>query len=263
MKHKQLIIVGLWLLLGVIALLAVWRWWGESVYFGSTSKAKKSPDIVAKNRSESVLSSQSFEAENFKEQRHNQFFSLKKGRKFVYLSKGKSPQERIEVVITDEKKTVMGVETIVVNDKVWIGEELVEDTNDWYVSDKWGNVWYFGEAVDNFENGVVVNHDGSWEAGVDGAAPGIMMPADPKTGEVYRQEYYESRAEDMGEVMALNQEVSLKAGKFKGCLQTRDWSRIEKNLNEFKFYCPEVGWWVLEETVDSPEERVELVSVIP
>ena len=73
----------------------------------------------------------------------------------------------------------MGVTTLVIRDQQWLNGQLVEETREWVAQDKDGNVWYFGESVDQYENGKLTSHDGSWEAGVDGAKPGILMLNDP------------------------------------------------------------------------------------
>ena len=70
-------------------------------------------------------------------------------------------------------------------DRVWLDEELIEETFDWYAQDKEGNVWYMGEDSKEYENGKVVSTEGSWEVGVDGAKPGIMMEANPQVGHSY------------------------------------------------------------------------------
>ena len=90
----------------------------------------------------------------------------------------------------------------------------VEITDDWYAQDKDGNVWYLGEAVRNFENGKFVDREGSFEAGVDGAEPGVVMPADPVPGLSYRQEYYKGEAEDKGEVITVGEERVEVPGRF-------------------------------------------------
>ncbi|MBI2984929.1 MAG: hypothetical protein HYY50_04890 [Candidatus Kerfeldbacteria bacterium] len=192
---------------------------------------------------------------------NNRFFTLVPGQKFSYQNSAAGSNERIETEVTNEIKTVMDVATVEVRDRAWVDNQLAEDTRDWYAQAKNGDVWYFGEAVDNYENGKLKNHDGSWEVGIDGAKPGIVMLANPKVGDRYRQEYYAGIAEDMGDVVALEQTVRVPSGTFDHCLQTRDWSVVEKSLNEYKYYCPQVGFVVLEESVKGGEEQVELVNV--
>ena len=159
----------------------------------------------------------------------------------------------------DEKRIVLGVTTTFVWDRVWLNNELIEETYDWFAQDKDGNVWYFGEDSKEYENGKVASTYGSWEAGIDGAKPGIMMEANPKVGDSYEQEYYEGEAEDMGDVIALAETVTVPYGTFENCLKTRDCSKIENNLNEYKYYSSEIGGVVLEVGVSSGD-RVELID---
>jgi hypothetical protein len=106
-----------------------------------------------------------------------------------------------------------------------------------------------------------VNHAGSWEAGVDGAKPGIIMKANPRVGDTYRQEYYQGRAEDMGTIVATDKKITVSYGTLENCLQIRDWSMIEPD-NEYKYYCPAIGFLALEEAVGGGPQA-ELVSVSP
>ena len=190
----------------------------------------------------------------------NPYLSFPVGKKMIYEGETEEGLERIEVYVTDEVKYVMGVKTRVVWDRVWLDDELIEDTKDWYAQDDEGNVWYFGE--DSFEllGGEIINHAGSWEAGVDGALPGIVMFANPKVGEEYRQEYYEDVAEDMGEVLSFGERVTTPYGVLSGCLQTRDFTPLEPDVDEHKYYCLQVGGVALEVVLED-DERVELISV--
>jgi hypothetical protein len=188
---------------------------------------------------------------------NNRYFTLKPGTKFTF--KDNSGNELVEEAVTNETKTVMGVPVVVVRVRDWRNGVLREDTRDWYAQDKAGNVWYFGETVDNYRDGKVVNHQGSWEAGVDGAKPGIIMPAEPKIGETYRQEYYKGVAEDVATVVALDKKVTVGKRIYEGCLQTSDFSRVSPS-KEYKFYCPEVGFMVLEEPIGAGN-KVELVEI--
>ena len=119
--------------------------------------------------------------------------------------------------------------------------ELIEDTFDWYAQDADGNVWYLGEDTAEFEDGEVTTHAGSFEAGVDGALPGIIMPADPQPGVAYRQEFYEGEAEDNGAILALDQQADTAAGHFDDVLLTADTITIEPNVLEYKLYAPGDG----------------------
>jgi hypothetical protein len=189
----------------------------------------------------------------------NPFFTLVPGTTFTYESETDEGVERIVVEVTEVTKLVaIGVETRIVRDRVYLDNVLVEDTRDWYAQDSDGNVWYFGEDVDNYENGVLKDHHGAWEAGVDGGQPGIIMPANPQVGDKYRQEYYAGEAEDEGEIISVDETVSVPYGDFTGCLQTRDFTKLDPGVEAMKFYCAEVGFTVLELEGDA---RVELIDV--
>jgi len=191
---------------------------------------------------------------------NNKFFALTPGTTLVYESQTHEGVERIEVTVTYEKRNVMGVDTIVVWDRVWLNDELIEDTKDWFAQDLEGNVWYFGEDSKEFEGGQLVGTKGSWEAGIDNAKPGIIMKASPQVGDSYRQEYYSGEAEDMGEVVALGETVSVPYGTFSDCIKTKDWNVLEPGVIEFKYYCPGIGGVVLETNPDY-DEIVELIDV--
>ena len=138
----------------------------------------------------------------------NEYFPLKPGTTFIY----EGGQERDEMAVTSDTKKVMGVECVVVDDRGYEAGKLIEGTFDYYSQDKKGNVWYFGEDTKEYKNGKVVSTKGSWEAGVDGAKPGIIMQAHPKVGQTYRQEYYKGEAEDMAKVLSLNDSVKVPYG---------------------------------------------------
>ncbi len=112
-------------------------------------------------------------------------------------------KSRTTTEVTRDTKKIMGVDTVVVHDTVTLDGKPSEDTFDWYAQDRDGNVWYFGEATKEFTDGKV-DTSGSFEAGVDGAFPGIVMPAHPHVGDKYRQEFAKGVAEDTGEVLSLN-----------------------------------------------------------
>ncbi len=191
---------------------------------------------------------------------NNPFFPLTPGTTFVFRGESDGETERIQVDVTDETKTVLGVPTVVVRDRVWVGDQLVEDTFDWYAQDIEGNVWYFGETSTEYEDGVAVSTAGSWEAGVDGAKSGVIMQANPQTGQSYRQEYYAGEAEDMAEVISQSASVTVPYGSFNGFLVTREWTPLEPGVEEHKYYIPGIGV-VLEQGVKGGSGKVVLVEV--
>lgn len=191
--------------------------------------------------------------EDFLSKIDNKYLTFMPGKKFIYEGKTEEGIERTEVYATHETKKILGVNTIVIWDRVWLNDELIEDTKDWYAQDKYGNVWYFGEDSKEIVNGKVVSTKGSWQAGIDGAKPGIVMKANPQVGDSYRQEYYEGEAEDMAEVVSLGVKIKVKYGSFSDCLQTREWNPLEPGDEEYKYYCPEVGNLVYEVGIEDGE----------
>ena len=197
---------------------------------------------------------------DFVAQIDNQYLPLTPGTTMIYEGESEDGSERIEVEVTQDTKEILGVTCTIVRDRVWVDGELEEDTFDWFAQDKDGNVWYFGEDSKEYEDGVVTSTEGSWESGVDGAKPGILMKANPQVGDAYRQEYYEDEAEDLAEVLSLNESASVAYGDFENCLKTQEWTPLEPDVVEEKYYAPGFGV-VLEVAVKGGSERIELVEV--
>jgi hypothetical protein len=174
----------------------------------------------------------------------NPYWPLVPGTTFVY--EDEDGEELNEVCVTYDTKEILGVTCTVVYDVEWVEGELTEQTFDWYAQDIYGNIWYFGEYTEAYEDGEV-STEGSWEAGVDGALPGILILGDPEVGDSYRQEYYEDEAEDAARILKLNASVSTDLGEFSGCMKTKEWSLIEPGVIEHKFYAPGVGLVLIEE----------------
>jgi len=195
---------------------------------------------------------------------NNPYFPLVPGTRYVYQGQVEDGLERIEIEVLSETKEVMGVPTTVVHDTGYLNDEMIEDTLDWYAQDKDGNVWYFGEDVKNYRNGKLSNGAGSWQAGVDGALPGIIMFADPAghIGETYRQEYYKGQAEDMADLLSANESVTVPYGSFENVLKTKDYTPLEPDQLENKFYAPGIGL-VKELNPDTGEESVLIEFIKP
>ncbi len=200
--------------------------------------------------------------ENFAGTIDNPFLTLTPGRVWVYEGKNEDGEtERVEIEVTPDTKMVLGVANTVVREREWVDGELVEDTLDWFVQDKDGNVWYFGEDSKEIENGEVVSTAGSWEAGVNGAKPGIIMKANPQIGDAYRQEFLKGEAEDMGKVLGTNEAVTIGLGNYQNCLQTQDWTPLDPEVVEHKFYSKEIGNLILEKKAAGGSGQMELIKM--
>ena len=151
----------------------------------------------------------------------------------------------------------------VVHDVVTEDGKPVEVTDDWYAQDRCGNVWYLGEATTEYENGKPVSTKGSFEAGVDGAQAGVIVPARPKPGMRYRQEYLAGEAEDRAEIVSLREQAEVPFGHFRRgrVLMTRDLNPLEPKALEYKFYARGIGP-VLAIGVSGGADREELVRYI-
>jgi len=187
----------------------------------------------------------------------NPFLPLLPGASWLYEAVTEDGDtERIEVTVTEDRRTILGVQTVVVHDVVSIEDEIIEDTYDWFAQDDAGNVWYFGEDSTEYDEGEA-STAGSWEAGVDGAQPGIVMLADPEVGTAYREEFYRGEAEDMAQVVAVDGSAETPLGGFDQLVVTINWTPLEPDVVERKFYASGVG--VVSETVDEGRDEVVIL----
>jgi hypothetical protein len=194
----------------------------------------------------------------------NPWWPMKPGSRWVYRETDtEGANQKVVVTVTNKTKTIAnGVEARVVHDVVTESGEFVEVTDDWYAQDKDGDIWYLGEDTTEYDHGKPVSQAGSFEAGVDGAEAGIIMPADPEPGMTYRQEYHKGEAEDEAAVLALDQQAEVPAGHYKPVLMTNDTNPLEPKVNEFKFFARGVGP-VLAVSVSGGSDREELLSYRP
>jgi hypothetical protein len=190
----------------------------------------------------------------------NPWFPLEPGTVWTYRATSSEGAQTIVVTVTDRTRVVQGVPTTVVHDVVTDARgRTVEDTFDWYAQDTAGNVWYFGEDTTAYD-GRKASTEGSWEAGVDGAEAGLLMPAKPRVGDGYAQEFRAGVAEDRGEILALHERHQVPAGTYDDVVVTEDTTPLEPGLVERKYYARGVGV-ILEEDVAGGSEVVELVEL--
>jgi hypothetical protein len=152
-----------------------------------------------------------------------------------------------------------GIKARVIRDVVTHHGNPVENTRDWYAQDFCGTVWYFGEHTIAYRHGTP--HDtGSWQAGRHGNMPGVALPAQPKVGLTYREEYSKGLAEDQSRILDLKEQVQVDAGHFTHLLMTEDFSPIEPDVSELKFYAHGSGQAVLALEVSGGSDREELIA---
>jgi hypothetical protein len=200
----------------------------------------------------------------FKHPQQNAFYPLTPG--LVTRLRGTDGEEHFKqtVRITKRTKEIVGVTTTVVRDVVRRPDgTLAETTDDWYAADQDGNVWYFGEDTATYdEHGNLEDREGSWEAGVDGAVAGIIMPADPHPSTAGYMEYAKGEAEDQAWVVQRLPSVATPGGRYEHIVRTLEWSRLEPHVISMKFYARGLGI-VEEKDVAAGDEHFWLVSSTP
>jgi hypothetical protein len=192
----------------------------------------------------------------------NDYFPLEPGSVTRYRGTDDGESFRERVVVTSRTKVIQGVTTTVVRDVVRRADgSLAESTRDWYATDDGGNVWYFGEATATYDDaGNVESREGSWQAGVDGAVAGTIMPADPSPTDAFRQELQRGEAEDQAWVVQRGVSTTTPYGTLHDVVRTFEWSRLEKDVVSEKLYAPGIGI-VRERDVAGGDETFVLVSV--
>jgi len=235
----------------------------------SSTTATSPPSSTAAPPSASELApvhgtySPAIDPANFVEAIDNRYFPLEPGTAFHYkgvAEDGKTPQTD-DMAVTQQTKEIMGVTCTVVRDTVYQRGKLVERTFDWYAQDEGGNVWYMGELAREVEHGKLVKASDSWEGGVNGAQPGIIMPGNPQPGDEYRQEYYPGHALDQARVIGSGGPVKVPSGSYGHTLATVETApKLDPGVAERKYYVAGVGD-VKEQTVSGNQEQIQLVSI--
>ena len=241
-------------MIGRVALVALGVVWAAGLAAGSTSPP---PGDLAPTHGKYAPK---IDPANFVTKIDNRYLPYKPGTKFHFEGvRGKTKQTDVEVV-THRTIRILGVTCTVVRDTVSEHGRAIERTDDFYAQDKQGNVWYMGEDSFELKNGHFVKASDSWRSGVNGGKPGIIMPAHPKPGDAYRQEYYPpGKALDEAKVLRLGASLTVPKGSFKNVLVTSEYSPLEPQTEQ-KYYAPGVGE-IAERVVKGHHEEFKLVSV--
>lgn len=190
----------------------------------------------------------------------NPWFPLKPGSVWRYKGVKEGVKTTDVVTATPRTRRILGVATTIVHDVVSVNGKPEEVTNDFYAQDRHGNVWYFGEETEELNaKGEATSTEGSFEAGVEGARPGVLIPGQPKVGVVGRQEFLASEAEDHFKVLDRSAKVSVPFVSTEKALRTKEWTPLEPGVIDNKYYVRGVGT-VREVAVKGPVEKLELVS---
>jgi hypothetical protein len=190
----------------------------------------------------------------------NPYFPLWPG--YVFLYEGQELDDEDELVDIANRITVLpatemvdGVETRVVEEFEEEDGELVEISRNFMaICRETSDIWYFGEDVDDYEDGMIVGHSGAWRAGVDGAKPGILVPGSPLIGSRYLQEVAPGIALDRGEVISLDESVTVPMGAFEHLLFVEEGSGLDPDDHSEKWYAAGIGL--------VKDDELELVDVI-
>jgi hypothetical protein len=198
---------------------------------------------------------------NFVRKVDNPYFPLEPGTTFVYTGVKDGKRARNVLRVTHRTENIKGVKATVIHDRLYLDGKLVEDTIDWYAQDKRGDVVYLGESTRALgPGGRLTDTEGSWKTGVDGAQAGIFMPAHPKVGQTFRQEFYKGHAEDHFKILSKKARVRVPAASSKRALKTREWTPLEPTVVSNKLYVKGIGA-VREVDTKGSDEHLELVSV--
>ena len=198
---------------------------------------------------------------NFSARVDNPWYPLRPGTTYVYRGMRDGQPSVDRLTVTGQVARIAGASCVVVHDALYGSGRLAERTTDWYTQDRQGNVWYFGEATAELDRkGHVTSRAGSWRAGVDGAVPGIYMPAHPRAGQSARQEFYKGQAEDHFRVLSLGAWIAVPFVSSHHALLTEEWTPLEPAVLDHKVYVRGTGT-VKEEAVKGPQELAVLVSV--
>ncbi len=198
---------------------------------------------------------------NFVRNVDNPYFPLKPGTTFTYTGVKDGKQARNVFRVSNKTENIKGVTATVIHDQLFLDGKLGEDTIDWYAQDKRGDVVYLGESTKKLDaNGNLTDTEGSWKTGVNGAQPGIFMPAHPKVGQTFRQEFLKGHAEDHFKILSKKARVQVPALSSKHALKTKEWTPLEPDVVSNKYYVKGIGN-VREIDVKGSDEHLELVSV--
>lgn len=196
---------------------------------------------AAKARKATFTDSFQIERCTFATRGRNPYFVLIPGHRLELEGKDGKTRVHLTITVLDDTLTVDGVQTRVVEERETEDGQVVEVSRNYFAfCEETGSVFYFGEDVDFYEDGVIANHDGSWRAGVNGARPGVIMPGINLVGARYFQEVAPDVALDRAETLSVTETSTVPAGTFENVLKTKETTPLEKG-REFKFYAPDVG----------------------
>ena len=191
----------------------------------------------------------------------NPYFPLRPGTVLVYETRGGKAPDQDTVTVTRETRVILGVTALAVRTLSYRAGKLAADRRDWYAQDRKGNVWILARDAEEMRDSLVADPAGSWEAGRDSACAGIVMPAIPEVGMEYRQAYRRGAVEDLAEVRSLDAKATVLNDTFTACVETEEWSALERGVRERSVYAPGLGL-ALRRSATGMGEWTKLVKLI-
>jgi len=182
------------------------------------------------------------EKKDFVSRGTSRYFRLEPG--YELKLEGREGLRKVTLIVTvlDETKIVDGVETRIVEERELKGGKLAEISRNYFAMNSADQgIYYFGEAVDVYKDGKVVNHEGAWESGKDGARFGLLIPGAAAPGMRFYQEIAPGVAMDRAEVVSTSESIKTPAGEFRDCLKTEETTPLEPGAKEYKVYAPGIG----------------------
>lgn len=172
----------------------------------------------------------------------NEYFILKPGYQLVLEGKEDNETTILKITVLDETKKIGSIDTRIIEERESVNGVIVEVSHNYYAyCNETGDIYYFGEQVDIFEDGKLKGHEGAWQAFINGAKPGIIMPGKIILGDKYYQEYAPGVAMDRAENISVSVSFETPAGDFPNCLRTKETTALNPKDQEFKVYAPKIG----------------------
>ena len=172
----------------------------------------------------------------------NPFFILEPNYQLVLAGGEGGEAAQVTITVLNETREVNGTETRVVEERETIGGELVEISRNFFaICEETNSIFYFGEEVDDYEDGNIISHGGAWLAGEDANRAGIIMPGTMLMGARYYQEIAPNVAVDRAQIVGMGEVVQTPAGEFSDTLITRETNPLEPDVAELKYYAAGIG----------------------
>jgi len=197
---------------------------------------------------------------NFVKAINNPYFPLVPGSTSIFSGTKDTSKLIQQITITKKTRKIMNVTCVEVDSTLTVDDKLAENTINWYAQDKQGNVWSFGVSVKKYStSGKVTSTAGTWLAGSNGALPGIVMQANPDANLTYRQNYYKGHAEDIAQVLSLNESVTGTSGSYTNVLEIKEWTPLQPDVVVNKWYAKDVGL-IMSKEVQGGNQELQLTE---